>query len=801
MHDLRYAFRLIRQNWGFSLTVIAILALCIGANTAVLAVVNGAMLRPLPYPQPDRLTQIVAIYRYEGKEGTASNFNGATWEAIRDHATSLDSAVYSYGAGGINLGVNGTGVYVKQQRVSAGFFRVLGIRPMIGREFSPEEDRQNGAPVVMLSHALWQRYFNGDPSVAGRVILLRGEPYTVVGIMPAGFRSDTKADLWTPIRPSRNGEGAGSNYHVVARLRPGATWREASAQLAVITGDLNREGVFHKDNNALLDIIPLLEGRTSDLRRPLMLLSAAVGFVFILGCVNIGGMLLARSSGRIGEIATRLALGAPFSRIVRQLLVESTLLGLLGGVAGAIVGWGALAGLREFGALTFPFLETVELDWRVLAGTLLLTLIAGVAFGLAPAWQATRVDLRSAQSGSRGVAGRKRFLSLGALVGGQVALTVPLLFGAGLFLHTFLHLWNLNPGFDPNHVLTAKFSLQDARYGTSAQMTQFYDKVFVRLHETPGIEATAAALSLPYERALNDGVKVPGVERSVIANLTYVTPEYFNALRIPLLQGRAFSAADSADSAKVCIVNQAFVTRYFKDGNVLGQPLSDGMIVGIAGDILEARAGWGDLGPVSAVPEVYIPATQVSSKFLGLLHTFLSPSWIVRSSLDSTQVAKAIEDATRSADPMLPMAAFRSVRDLKLESLTFERFLAVLAGTIAALAMVLSAMGIYGLISNLVTERTKELGIRMALGSGVGRAIQVALRPGLVWVLCGVAVGTAAALGFERFLKSFLWGVQPGDPLTLAAVGLGLLLATALASLIPAARIARLNPADTLRSE
>jgi hypothetical protein len=262
-----------------------------------------------------------------------------------------------------------------------------------------------------------------------------------------------------------------------------------------------------------------------------MLLWAAVGFVFVLGCINIGGMLLARASGRIGEIATRLALGAPFSRIVRQLLIESTALGLLGGLAGAMVGWGALAGLREFGALTFPFLETVTIDVRVLAATLLLTLIAGIAFGLAPAWQATRVDLRSAQSGSRGVAGRKRFISLGALVGGQVALTVPLLFGAGLFLHTFLYLWNMSPGFDPDHVMFARFSLEDARYKTSAQMNQLYDKALLRLHETPGIEAAGVSLTLPYERALNEGVRIGASDRVEATNLTYVTPELFTALR------------------------------------------------------------------------------------------------------------------------------------------------------------------------------------------------------------------------------------------------------------------------------
>jgi predicted permease len=476
---------------------------------------------------------------------------------------------------------------------------------------------------------------------------------------------------------------------------------------------------------------------------------------------------------------------------------------LLGGLAGAVVGWGALAGLRDFGALTFPFLETVELDWRVLAGTLVLTLIAGIAFGLAPAWQATHVDLRSAQSGSRGVAGRKRFLSLGALVGGQVALTVPLLFGAGLFLRTFLHLWNLNPGFDPNHVMIARFSLADARYKTSAQMTQLYDKAIVRLHDTPGIEAAAVSLTLPYERALNTGFPVPGADRFDNTNLTYVTPELFTALRIPLIEGRVFTQADGADSAKVGVVNQAFVKRYIKAGEVLGLPLKLGgsplAIVGVVGDVQDRHAGWGDFGPIAQIPMVYIPATQVGG--VETLHTWFSPKWVVRSSLDGPQVVKAIEDATRSADPLLPMAAFQSVRDLKTDALTFERLLAVLAGAIAALAMLLSAMGIYGLISNLVTERTKELGIRMALGSGVGSAIEVALRPGLIWVLCGVAVGAAAALGFERFLKSYLYGVQPGDPITLVGVGLGLLLATALASLIPASRIARLNPADTLRSE
>lgn len=770
-------------------------------NTAVLAVVDRAMLRPLDYPRPDQLAQVVRIFHDTGNSDTHNNQDGRAWELIRDRVPALDAAVYSDWVTGVNLGVEGSGVYVQQQRVAPGYFRVLGVAPLIGREFSADEDRAGGPSAVILSHGLWRRYFHEDRGIVGRRVVLRGEPYTIVGVMPAGFRGAVKADLWTPIRPSTRGEGGGTNYTIVARIKDGATWQQASAQLAPLVPELKKSGSIEKNADARLDVIPLQAGITNDMRQPLMLLWSAVGFVFILGCVNIGGMLLARASGRTGEIATRLAIGAPFSRIVRQLMLESLTLGLFGGFAGALLGWAALSGLREFGALTFPFLETVELDWRVLAATMALTLIAGLAFGLAPAFHAARVDLRSAQS-SRSVAGRRRFLSLGVLAGGQVALTVPLLFGAGLLVHTFLHLWNLNPGFDANHVMVAKFSLQDARYKTSAQMTRLYDAAIERLDETPGIESAAVALTLPYERALNNGFRPPASDRWEMTNMTYVTPGFFNVLRIPLRQGRVFNQADREDSAPVAIVNEAFVRRYLNHSDMVGTALRFGKpieIVGVVGDVEDQRAGWGDYSPIAYIPMVYIPATQFGG--LEVIHTWFSPKWVVRSALGGAQVARAIEDATRSVDPMLPMAAFESITDLKANALTFERFLAVLAATIAGLAMLLSALGIYGLISNVVTERTRELGIRMALGSSVGGAVRTALRPGLIWVLCGGVTGAVAALGLERFLKSFLWGIQPGDPITLAGVGLGLLGATVLASLIPAARIARLNPSDTLRSE
>src|SRR5579883_848209 len=803
MHDLRHALRLIRQNRGFSLTVIAILALCIGANTAVLSVVNAAMFRPLDYREPERLAAIAATAFGQEGEPVSDSHDGRTWELIKERVPSIEAAVYGGFGGGVNMGINGRGVFVKQQRVSAGFFHVLGVSPEAGREFTASEDRAGGPAAVLLSHGLWVRYFNSDPNVVGRGILLRGEPYTIAGVIPAGFRfQGTAADLWTPVRPSTNGEGSGTNYGIIARVK--TSWVQASSELNALVPELKRLGSYPKDAKVQLGLVPLLADMTSDLRPPLKMLWAAVAAVFVLGCVNIGGMLLARASGRVGEIATRLALGAPMGRIVRQLLIESTTLGLIGGAAGVATGYLCLRGLKMLGVDAYSFLQTVDLDWRVLLATLVLKVLAGIAFGLVPAWQAAHVDLRSAQTGTRTVAGKKRFVSLGALVGGQVALAVPLLIGAGLLLRTFLYLWNMNPGFDPDHVVTARFSLQDARYNTSAKMTQLYNEVVDRLHQTPGIEAAAASLSLPYERGLNNGVRLPGQTVNQITNLNYVTPEFFKALRIPLLQGRLFTANDGSTAEHVAIVNQAFVSTYFKGGGAMGQPLWPGknqrVIIGIVGDVQEKRAGWGDFGPVAKVPSVYIPAAQTTDDFM-FVHVWFSPSWIVRSSLPEREVRAAVEKVTRSVDPLLPVAEFRSIDDIKAATLAEQRFLAALVNALGLLAILLTTLGIYGLIANLAAERTKELAIRLALGSSRGEAIWTAVRPGLLWVGGGLAMGAAASFWVERLLRSFVWGVQPGDPVTLGMAGLGLFAATAAASLIPSARIVRLNPADTLRSE
>ncbi len=802
MHDLRYALRLIAKNWTFSLTVIVILALCIGANTAVLSVVNAAMVRPLPYAHPERLGYVVSMFPHG--DGFETSADGVTWELVRDRVPSLEVALFGAGFGhGVNMGVNGSGVLVQQQRVSAGFFRVLGVAPQAGREFSADEDRNGGAGAVILSDSAWKRYFHSDRNIMGRGILLRGEPYTVVGVMPAGFAFLLEGDVWTPLRPSTKGEGSGSNYGMIARLRPGATFAEARSQLALLTDEVRARGSYGKNSGVTIGIVGLQEALTSDLREPLKILWIAVAAVFVLGCVNIGGMLLARASARSSEIATRLALGASPGRVIRQLLVESVALGIFGGIAGVAMGWAALDALRTLGKNTFDYLQFADLDWRVLIATFALTLIAGIAFGLIPAWQASRTGLR-AQTWSRSVAGKRRFVSLGMLVGGQVALAVPLLVGAGLLLRSFLYLWNLNPGFDPKHVLTARFSMSDARYANAEKVNQYYYRVIERLHETPGIEAAAVGLTLPYERALNTGFRLSGSDWQT-TNMVYITPEYFRALRIPLLSGRELNASDGANSL-VVMVNDAFVNRYMKDRQAVGQGIGLGdkapaQIVGVVGSVLEKRAGWGNFAPVARVPTIFVPATYFNDKTLQTLHTWFSPSWIVRTSLSDRETIAAIQDATRSADPLVPIAEFRSFNDLKSASLEEQRFMAALIDSLGGLAILLTALGIYGLIANLVTGRTRELGIRMALGASAGQAMNLALRPGLVSVLAGAIAGSAAALGLERFLKSYIYGIGAADPVTFAAVAAGLLAATLIASLIPASRILRLNPADTLRAE
>jgi predicted permease len=805
--DLNYATRVLRKRPAFTITSVLTLALCIGANTAIFSVVDSVLLRPLPYPQPDALFDVITSLHGKGVDGEQDSQTGATWFAIRDNASDLDSAVLGGGMG-VNLATHGKAQYVHQQRVSAGFFRVLGIHPLLGREISPDEDRPGGPPVAVLSYPLWQHAFAGGSSIVGASITLRGEPYTVVGVMPSGFQTNVATDVWTPLRPNTAGEGSGQNYEVIGRLKPGVSWAEAEAQIAVV-GESALKQTYRAGIQAQLQLIPLKRGWTSDIRKPLLILWGTVAAVLLIGCVNIAGLLLARSSERTREIATRMAIGSGRAAVLRQLLAESVVLASIGGLAGIGLGYAGLRGLKWLAVSTFESWQDITLDPRVLAVAAGVSLLTSLLFGLIPALQASRIDIRSAlsESGARGVAGGSHKLR-GILVAGEVALGVMLLVGAGLLIRTFAYLQGLNPGFDGRNVITAKISLQDARYTTSEAVARLFDQSLQRIKQLPGVDSAAVGLALPYERGLNMGFRRldgPHVDsRGAITDLGYITPEYFETLRIPLHRGRVFRIADNASSQQVAIVNEAFVRRYLSEQDPLGSHIMTNNIareiVGVVGDV-QQKPGWGPTSPIAAIAAVYVPAAQAPAGLFRMAHTWFSPSWIVRTTAPQQGVIAGMQRAMESIDPQLPFAGFRSMTDVQFRSLAFQRLQATLLSMLGGLALVLAAVGIYGLIASSVAERTRELGIRLALGATSGQAMRTIVAPGIALTLIGVVIGCALARVLVGVMQHIIFGVTPGDPVTFAAVAVILIAVAAVASVVPALRVLRLDPSQTLRHE
>src|SRR5581483_716935 len=699
-------------------------------------------------------------------------------------------------------------MFVKQQRVSAGYFRVLGVLPVLGRAFTEDEDRVNGPAVTVLSHELWTRVFNSDPSVVGRSVMLRGEPYTVVGVMPAAFHADGPVDVWTPVRPCARCEGGGENYTIIARVKDGVAWPDADGHVQAATTAVVKDRYTRDAGHVSIRIVPLQRGQAADLRQPLVVLWSAVGVVLLIGCVNVAGLLLARARSRAPEIATRIALGGGRGVIVRQLLTESLVLAAAGGIVGIAIGY---ASAQLFATLLKDAFgvadQQVGLDGRVLAISGAIALLTSIVFGLLPALQATRVDLRQAlvEGGSPSIAGSARGWPRRALVVVEVALGVVLLVGAGLLVRTFVQLTQLTPGFDGTHVMTGMLSLQDARYQSSAKVNQLFDRTIANLREIPAVEGAAAALTLPYERALNLGgrwVNAPaGADRINIFNETYVTPDYFSTLRVPILRGRGITAADSATAAPVIVINQAFAKRYSPDEDPIGRQINSGgvrTIVGIVGDI-QQKAGWGEWGPMAPMPAAYIPAAQTSDAFLKMTHTWFAPSWFVRTAGSPQAAAADMQRAVQAVDPLLPFAKFRTLADVRDETLATQRAQAILLASLSGLALLLAAIGLSGLVASAVAERTRELGIRMALGATSSRAIIAAARPGIVLAACGVGVGLVAARFATQTLRHLIWGVTTSDPLTFAGAA-GVVLVTAIvAALVPALRIVKLDPLRALR--
>ena len=804
LQDLHFGFRMLRKSPGFTAAAVLTLALGIGANTAIFSMVNVLMLKSLPYSHPERMGTIYTRITGSGASDERHDLNGEQWELLRDNVPSLISAS-SGGTSGVNLQAGSRVQYVHDGRVSAHYLDVLAIHPIIGRSFSETEDRPHGPKTTILSYGLWRNTFGSNPNILGQAILLKGEPYTVIGVLPEGATTPLNADLYTALQPSREGEGGGTNFDAITRLRDGATWQEADAEINRVWS--HRANRYELRNNPGARVtyhsVPLQKGETDSVLPQVLALMLAAGFILLIACANLAGLTLVRVLRRTPEVAMRLALGASAWQIQKQLWVENLLLAFVGGTAGVAVGFVALRGLLLLLPEHFLPVASVPLDGRVMAFTLFISLLTSVLFGMLPALATRKFDLRSAIA-SRAATGGDRLRLRQALIVSEVALTVVLLAASGLLIRSLIHLETLPPGFNPNRIMIAKASLDDARFHPPAAFRKLLDDSTAAMRQIPGVLNAAVGLSLPYERALNDGVTLSdGKEagRQDETDVVYVTPGYFDTLQMPVLAGRVFTDADGPNAQHVAMVNQAFARKFYGGTSPVGRTINkDTVIVGEVADISVSSGLYGG-APLMSEQAMYIPAAQVSAQYLSLVHVWFQPDWIVRTAGPVEGLTAQMQRALTSADPNLPFSGFYSMRDLLAKTLATQRVEVALLSAMAALALLLSAVGIFALVANMVAQRTREIGIRMALGSTIRQAMVHIGAPGVQASVLGITLGLILCGGALRAMHSVIYGVGVYDVPTIITVVLVLASVTLLATTAPTLRIARIDPAKTLRDE
>jgi predicted permease len=777
------------------------LALAIGANTAIFSLVNALLLNELPYAHPERIGTLYA--RTPGPEAPdrRRTIDGEQWDLLRTEVPSLLSAVSALGVSGANMQSGSIVRYVRAARVSAGYLEVLALRPLVGRTFSEDEDRPHGPKVAILSYTIWQSALGGDAAVIGRVVRLKGEPHTIVGVLPEGATTPLDADVYTALQPSREGEGGAANFVAIMRLKDGTTWQQADAELNRALSKSSRFQRAEPGAQPTYDTVPLQKASTDAIRSQVLALMLAAVCILVIACANIAGLSLVRMLRHTGDITIRLALGASRWQIQRQRWLEHGLLAGVGGAAGIGVGLLALRGLLQLLPARFLPVAQVSLDWRVLGFTLLISLVTCVLSGVLPALAMGNVDLRSPAS-TRGVIGGGVRLRQ-VLIAGEVALTVVLLAATGLLVRTLISLQTMPPGFNPNGVVTAKASLDDVRYREPDAFRKLLTESLVAMSQIPGVQSAAVGLTLPYERALLNGVRLSSGKRSgqiVTTNQVYITPGYFEALQIPLLQGRAFTASDGPDAQRVAIVNRTFAHKFLEQDSPVGQSLDDMVIVGVVGDTIlssEAQLNPGTV-PLTYEETIYVPAAQLADpKLLSLVHSFFQPSWIVRAD-SPAGVPAQMQRALATADSQLAVSGFFEMGDIMASKLARQRLAVALLVSMSSLALLLSAVGIFALVANVVAQRTREIGILMALGATIPQTMIRVGRTGVSASGLGLVLGLAGCAVALPAMRSVLYGIGVYDPTTMLAVVLTLGTVTALAT-TPILRIARIDPVKALR--
>ena len=813
LQDLRYAARGLRKSPGFTAIAVLTLALGIGTNSAIFSVIDAVLLRPLHYPDPDRLYAFVTTF----PEGSFTRTSAAKFNSWRTYATAFEHiSAYRFTAASVTTRDEPEQTPIGQ--VTADFFPLFGASTIEGRTFSAEEDRPNSARVVVLSFGYWQRRFGADRTLIGGTLTINGLPHTVVGVLSSAFQMPEVVpapDLWLPLAIDPSSTEQAHVIWTAGRLREGSSLAEGKAQLLLAAQDFRRRDAADLlGPQGSFGVERYQDMMVRDVRPSLLILSGAVGFVLLIACANVANLLLVRAVGRKREMAVRSAIGAGRLRLVRQLLTESVLLSMIGGAVGLVLGIEGIRVLLLLNPAPLPRIDPhaggLAVDWRVMIFTFAAALVTGIGFGLFPAAQLARSDLNATLKESGGRSGSfRQNAARGVLVVAQMALALVLLVGAALLIRTFTALRTIDPGFASDRVLTMRMTLTGPRFSTTAGVAQFVRDAEERLNRLPGVVAAATTCCVPLERKyghLNFDIVGRASTEAGFGGWVTASPGYFDVFKIPLVRGRAFTDRDTSGSQPVVIISESLARRFWPIGDPLAAQLLVGrgmgapfvesprQIIGIVGDVRE------DLGD-EAEPIVYVPTAQITDGMTRLINQRQPVAWAVRTAGDPLALAAAVQEQLRQASGGVKASTIRSMEDLRRSSTAEANFNMILLSIFGAAALLLAAIGIYGLMAYSVQQRTQEMGVRLALGAGSMQLRNMVVWQGMRVALIGVAIGAVAAFGLSRLLTRFLFGVTAHDPITFAGVATVLSAVALIGVWLPARRAARVDPVVALRAE